>query len=1792
MKRLLFVLSLATVFSAAAPRYALAQTGNISGTVTDANTAAAISGVSVQVFSSTGAFAGAATSEASGNFTISTLPAGTYYARTFVTSTQNYIDELFDNVPVSGFCSVVAGTPITVTAGTTRSGVNFALSPGGGISGTVTDAVSAAGLSVPVQVYNANGQLVKTAVGSAAGAYSVVGLTAGTYYAKTAVSGGANYVDEAWDNIPCLNCNPATQGGAPISVTLGAIQGGINFALAAGGRISGTITDGTTGTGIVGAFVIVYFSSTTPNIFGATTTTGGAYTFQGLPAGTYLVRTSLSSNQNYVDEIYNNVPCPNSSCNLNSGTLVPVTSGATTSGINIALSAGGTISGTVTDAGTTAGVVGAIVAISNAAGQQVRSVATTTGGAYSATGLPTGNYFARTQVSSAAFNYLDKAYNNQPCFGCSVTASTPIAVTAGNTTSNINFGLTAGGVISGTITDTSSFAPIQSVTVQIVTSTGAAVDSRFGVTNASGVYTVGGLPTGAYFAFTSVSTTLNYPNEVYDNIPCNPNCNATSGVPIAVTAGSTHGGVDFGLTPGGTISGIVTDAATGSGIPSLTIQVVNTAGQTVRTTSTSTCPAGSYVIAGLPAGIYFIKTLVSSNLNYIDEVYDNKTCVGCLAAVTGTPISVTVGGTQSGINFALETGGRITGTITDQTTAAPLAAITVRVFSASGTSLKSIGTALDGTYALQGLPTGSYLVQATVPTIQNYIDELYDNITCLGCVVTSGTPVAVTAGSTHSNVNFGLAVGGMISGVVTDAGTGVPIPNVTVQAVNASLVGKSFSTAADGTYTIRGLPTGTYYARTFVPTNLNYIDELFDNSPCVPSCTVTNGTPIAVTAGATHTGVSFGLSPGATLSGTVTNASTAAPIANVTVQVFNTSNVQVRSAVTAANGTYTVTGLATGTYYARSAAGALNFIDKLYNNITCSPSCTPATGTAIALVTGVATSNINFALAPGGSVSGTVTDANTGLGIPSAQVCIVAPSNGSFVKCANSDGSGNYFVGGLLAGSYNARTALSPAQFYVDETYNNKTCCDNGTAFNVTLGATASNINFSLSPGGSISGAATDASTGLPISSGISMQIVTPTGFVYRTTGITSTGYAIGGLPPGQYYVRAVTIGTGLNYIDEVYNNAVCVNCPIATILASGTPVTVAAGAATNGINFALAAGGTIAGMVTNVAGGAGLAGISVIVSNAAMNKTTTTGANGAYSLTGLPTGTYFVRTQNASYVDELYNHIACPFSSCSPFLGNGVAVTAGSTTSNINFGLALGGAISGTITNSSTNAPVQGVTVNVFNTNGSRVRFATTGANGAYTVTGLPTGAYFVVTFSGALGLADEAWNNVPCPGGNCDPAPSNAVLVTNGATHSGINFVLDPAAPTVSGTITGTVNDSSTGLGIPGIVVQLFDSSGDLIATNQTFTSGSYTFQGFSFGDYYVSTFVPGGLFYLPKLYNNLACQGCNPTTGTKISLTAGVPTATGIDFALSSGAGSISGVVTDAATGAPITGTSIQIFNAAGTFVTSAGVNALGAWIIGGLTPGTYFARTVSGLNYVNRLFNNLPCAPACTVTTGTPIVVTAGSIHTGVNFALSPGSAKPIMPGRRTVFTLNSPSDRAWFSGNVVAGRSYCVPLHAAPTAQDAVDPNLRGFHANGVSITGTGECYIATTTETVLLQVSQNVSSARQYQFGIIETTLWSNWFFIGGDYSSFTLLHNTTPNPVSAVITWRSNSGAVVGSQVIAIAGGGQFAIDARNTVSGASSGSVEIAHDGPPEGLVGSQTTLSGSTGLSFDTLMLQRGR
>src|SRR5207302_15144 len=157
-----------------------------------------------------------------------------------------------------------------------------------------------------------------------------------------------------------------------------------------------------------------------------------------------------------------------------------------------------------------------------------------------------------------------------------------------------------------------------------------------------------------------------------------------------------------------------------------------------------------------------------------------------------------------------------------------------------------------------------------------------------------------------------------------------------------------------------------------------YVDGLYAGQSCV-ACTVTAGTPIVVTVGTTTSGVNFALAKGGQISGRVTDAATGNGLANVTVEVYTNSGIGITGNLTDATGNYTIAGLFTGTYYARTF-NSQGYVDGLYSAHPTRRSSDLA-GTPIVVTVGTTTSGVNFALAKGGQISGRVTDAATGNGL-------------------------------------------------------------------------------------------------------------------------------------------------------------------------------------------------------------------------------------------------------------------------------------------------------------------------------------------------------------------------------------------------------------------------------------------------------------------------------------------------------------------------------------------------------------------------------------------------------------------------------------------------------------------------------------------------------------------------------------------------------------------------------------------------------------------------------------------
>ncbi|HEY3383078.1 MAG TPA: carboxypeptidase regulatory-like domain-containing protein [Vicinamibacterales bacterium] len=1537
--------------------FALAAGGRISGRFTDSGSGLPLtSNVWVDIIDTNGTFLGSSNwPDASGNYISSFgLPPGTYYARS--NSNDTHINEVYNNLPA--WTPITSGTPIVVAGTATTTGIDFALDAGGRIAGRITDAANGNGLSVGVTAYDPSGRWMAGIGTDPAGYYTLSGLPAGNYHVITNNSLG--YINQAYNNVVCLNCAATT--GTTVAVTVGATTGGINFALNAGGRIAGRLTDAGTGLAISGNDIWVnVHDATGRHLGGASPDASGNYsTSFGLPSGTYYAGTD--NRRRYINQVYNGLSGPR---NVTSGTPITVVAGVATNGIDFALAAGGAISGRATAASSGTPLSGLGVSFFDASGAYAGGMSTDASGNYVSTGLSAGTYYVRTDPFGA---YIQTAYLNQICLGCAITTTTPVIVSQGQTTGGIDFALVVGGQISGRMTNAADGTGAPGVSVEICSPTGNCF-GRVTPPDSTGNYITFGLPAGTYFVRTNGSHF--FVNKLYNDLPFGTN--VTSGTPVPVTLGAVTGGINFSLSAGGRVSGRVTDAGTGLPVSNGSVSIFNTANQWQGSSGLNA--NGEYTSPTVPTGTYYLQT--DNVVPYIRQVYNNIQCPNCNPTQAGTGVAVMNGQVTPNIDFALVRGGQIAGRIADNLGAA-IPGAWVTVFNSSGNGLGwSTNADATGAYTAYGLPTGSYYVRTN--TNGSYVDKLYNNITCLSCSVTTGTPVAATQGLATSGIDFALDPGGTITGTVSYAAGGAPIAFTNVRVFNTTNANvKTVTTNASGVYTATGLPSGTYYVRSSNP--LGLVDILYNNIPCTGgACTATTGTGVAVNAPQTVSGINLALPAGGSIGGTVTAAVGGAPIASATVRIYTTSNAQVASVTTNASGVYTAGGLATGTYYARTA-NTPAYVGQLYNNISCpTENCTANTGTGIAVTQGVTTGGINFSLAAAGSVTGTVSAAANGAKLANA---IVRAFNSSNAQIGNgtTDASGVYTVVGLPPGQVYVRTQNGLG--YIDMLYNGLPCplgnctTNTGTAVNVTAGAPTTGIDFALALGGTVSGTITDAGTSAPVA-GLSVRVFDASNNQLGNTNTSPSGaYAFTGVAGGTYYVKTGT-AAGMGYIDQLYSGLTCPGGTCAATL--GTPVSVTVGA-TSTVNFALSRGGTISGTVTGNA--APLSGVSVQIldANGQPVWSTNTTPSGTYSVSGLPTGSYYAQTTSGpaqGFANQIYNGLTCY--GCPVVSGTPIVVTAGQTMAGIDFALTQGATITGAVTAGGN--PVNGIEIDLYSTGSRFLLSRTTDTAGGFGFNGLPPGTYFVQTAASPSGYLEQTYNGVNCGGVGCDTSAGTSVTVAAGQTLSGINFSLSRG-----GAISGTVTNGTAP--VAGVTVTAVTRSGfGTYPGVVTDAQGMYTINGLPAGLYVVRATGVAADGYVTELYNGLSCASCTYLSGTSVPVTQG-QTTPGINFILAHGV-SLSGHVTDGIN--PVANVTVTVYGASGYTIAGSTTNASGVYSVAGLTPGTYYARTTNaaGPGFVEQLYSGKPCpGGACVIPLGNGIQVTAQGAS-NVDFALTPG-----------------------------------------------------------------------------------------------------------------------------------------------------------------------------------------------------------
>ncbi len=630
----------------------------------------------------------------------------------------------------------VTGAALLLAVSLLASAPAAASGPFGMISGRVTDANTGEPLRVTVELFDAEGYGHSAISTDENGQYLIVLFTTRTLFA---VAGGQSaYVPELFREMPCaLECDPTA--GEPVGVIAPLTATDIDFTLEVGGVLTGTVTETGTGLPINSAFIEVYDAAGNQRdvVF---VDASGKYKVDGLAAESYFV---VARDGAFGDELYDNLPCPQGACDPTAGIPVEVVLGETAAGIDFELNRLGSVSGTVTEAGTGDPIASGLVTVYGELGGVHGSGFLDVDGRYRVNGLLSGNYTALV----SADNYQAELYDDLPCpFGnCDVTLGMPITVALNSTTEDIDFALQRFGAVSGTVIGSVGGQPITDLEVKAMNAAGGFAGS--GITDDEGFYTIPSLTEGVYFVETG--SFFIYLDEIWNDRPCPKGvCDPVAGDPVAVTFATTTPGIDFALERLGSISGVVTSEETGEPLPNVPLVSISETGSFFSEGFSDA--EGRYRIDGVVTGNHFVRT--NSFTDYLDELYDDISCWrGDCDLQSGAPIAVSLDSTTPNIDFSLGSLGSISGALTDAGTGEGLAGL-VEIFDISGSSVGGQFIRSDGLFNVPGLAEGTYFAVASE---QNYVNQLYRGLPCQpDCDPTTGTPIEVVSGEAALDIDF------------------------------------------------------------------------------------------------------------------------------------------------------------------------------------------------------------------------------------------------------------------------------------------------------------------------------------------------------------------------------------------------------------------------------------------------------------------------------------------------------------------------------------------------------------------------------------------------------------------------------------------------------------------------------------------------------------------------------------------------------------------------------------------------------------------------------------------------------------------------------------------------------------------------------------------------------------------------------------------------------------------------------------------------------------------------------
>jgi serine-aspartate repeat-containing protein C/D/E len=387
---------------------------------------------------------------------------------------------------------------------------------------------------------------------------------------------------------------------------------------------------------------------------------------------------------------------------------------------------------------------------------------------------------------------------------------------------------------------------------------------------------------------------------------------------------------------------------------------------------------------------------------------------------------------------------------------------------------------------------------------------------------------------------------------------------------------------------------------------------------------------------------------------------------------------------------------------------------------------------------------------------------------------------------------------------------------------------------------------------------------------------------------------------------------------------------------------------------------------------------------------TTTTGADGSYSFTGLDAGTYSVNfpdTMGLTIADKDVGAAAEDSDANANGQTDPITLVIGQNVPNVDLSLqdpanaSLGGRIFHDSDNddqdngNGNEAPAAGVTVRLLDANGVELDTAVTDPNGEYLFENLKAGDYkvdFPLEVDGKVLVGQNVGDDLSDSDASQATGETDVVSVGISENVRDVDAgVEDPGTAAINGRLfmdnNGDNLEDAGDMGLGDIEVSLLNAAGDVIATTTTNANGEYTFGGLGAGDYSVSfpTEVDGKVLVEQNVgADETVDSDADQDTGRTdtISLEIGDVSDNNDAGVADPGTASLAGKVfmdnndnsqNDAGDMA-ISGVAVQLLDINGDVVGNTTTNADGTYEFTGLDAGSYsvrFPTTVDGKTLVD-------------------------------------------------------------------------------------------------------------------------------------------------------------------------------------------------------------------------------------------------